>query len=103
MPKTYNDPRTKEEFLDRLLRYDFDGDIRSIGAEPASLVRTGPNSLEISFPKSGKTYELTVHRPRSDRGYPMAPFSDEERQNGRRIREAWEEPLPPETVQNRRM
>lgn len=64
MARTKRDPRTKEEFLDRILRYDFDGDIRNIGAEPASIVRTGPNSLRLTFPESDTTFEISVHRPR---------------------------------------
>lgn len=58
------DPRTKEELLDRMLSYDFDGDIRHLGVEPASIVRVGPNTLRLSFPDSGTVFELSVHRPR---------------------------------------
>lgn len=58
------DPRTKEELLDRMLSYDFDGDIRHLGVEPASIVRVSPNTLRLSFPESGTVFELEVHRPR---------------------------------------
>lgn len=58
------DPATKEELLDRMLRFDFQGDVRQLGAEPASITRLGPNRLQLSFPRSGKVYELEVHRPR---------------------------------------
>lgn len=58
------DPRSKEELLDRMLSYDFDGDIRHLGAQPASIVRQGPNRLLLAFPDSGKTFELEVHIPR---------------------------------------
>jgi hypothetical protein len=61
------DPSTKEELLDRMLRYDFKGDIRELGAEEASLTRLAANRLQLRFPKSGKVYELTVHRPRHER------------------------------------
>jgi hypothetical protein len=64
MARAKRDPRTKEEFLDRILRFDFDGDIRNIGAEPATIVRTGANALLLTFPESGVTFELSVHRPR---------------------------------------
>lgn len=60
------DPRTKEELLDRMLSYDFDGDIRHLGAEEASLVRTAPNKLLLSFPKSGRIYELVARLPRTE-------------------------------------
>lgn len=66
MARAKRDPRTKEEFLDRILRFDFTGDIREIGAEAASIVRTGPNSLKLTFPVSGQTFELTVHKPRGE-------------------------------------
>lgn len=59
-----NDPRTKEQLLDRMMSFDFDGDIRHLGVEPASIVRVSPNTLRLTFPDSGVTYELSVHRPR---------------------------------------
>lgn len=59
-----NDPKTKEQLLDRMLSFDFDGDIRHLGVETASIVRTGPNTILLSFPVSGITFELSVHRPR---------------------------------------
>lgn len=58
------DPRTKEELFDRMLSFDFDGDIRNLGAEPARLVRLAPNRLALEFPASGRTYELAVKIPR---------------------------------------
>lgn len=58
------DPKTKEDFLDRLLMADFDGDIRNLGAQPARIKRLAANALELVFPDSGVVYELTVHRPR---------------------------------------
>jgi hypothetical protein len=64
MARMKRDPRTKEEFLDRILRFDFDGDVRNIGAQPATIVRTGANSLQLTFPETGTTFELSVHRPR---------------------------------------
>jgi hypothetical protein len=58
------DPRTKEELLDRMMSFDFDGDIRHLGVEAASIVRVSPNTLRLSFPASGTVFELSVHRPR---------------------------------------
>lgn len=58
------DPKTKEQLLDRMLSFDFNGDIRHLGEETASIVRTGANKLELTFPASGVTFELEVHRPR---------------------------------------
>lgn len=58
------DPKTKEQVLDRILSYDFDGDIRHLGEEPASITRTGPHTLRLTFPASGTTFDVTVRRPR---------------------------------------
>lgn len=82
------DPRTKEELLDRMLSFDFDGDIRHLGAEPALIKRAGANRLTLTFPNTGRTYELSVHIPRDERagetrsfapvGGREAPFPSEE-------------------------
>lgn len=64
--RTKRDPRTKEDFLDRMLRYDFDGDIRNLGGTTASIVRIGANALRLTFPDSGVVFDLTVHRPREE-------------------------------------
>lgn len=58
------DPRTKEELLDRMLSFDFDGDIRNLGAEPASISRQSPHVLLLTFPASNTVFELSIHRPR---------------------------------------
>lgn len=77
-----NDPRTKEAVLDRMLSYDFDGDIRHLGVEPARLTRTARNRMLLTFPTSGITYELTVRRPRTenpkDETRSFAPKEDED-------------------------
>lgn len=64
MARTRRDPRTKEEFLDRMLSYDFNGDIRALGIEPATVQRLGPNALRLKFPDSGTVFDVTIHRPR---------------------------------------
>lgn len=64
MARVKRDPKTKEQLLDRMLSYDFDGDIRHLGEDTATIVRTGANTLLLSFPASGITFELEVHRPR---------------------------------------
>lgn len=58
------DPRTKEELLNKMLSFDFNGDIRDLGAEPATVQRQGPNSLLLKFPASGAVFEVSIHRPR---------------------------------------
>lgn len=62
MPK--RDPKTKEQLLDRMLSYDFNGDIRQLGAEPARIERIGANALRLTFPDTDTVFDLTVHRPR---------------------------------------
>lgn len=65
MPKySKHDPKTKREVVDRLLSYDFEGDIRQIGETPAKLERTGAQSFRVTFPESGRTYEFLVRIPR---------------------------------------
>lgn len=60
------DPKTKGEVVDRLLSFDFEGDIRQIGAEPARLERTGAQSFRVTFPASDRTYEFVVRIPRDE-------------------------------------
>lgn len=97
------DPRTKEELFDRMLSYDFDGDIRHLGVEPATIVRTSPNKLLLTFPDSGVTFELEVHRPRefsqaaaraAPRGQESRSFAREDDGLRRLEREPEEEPAP---------
>lgn len=76
MARSKRDPRTKEELLDRMLRFDFDGDIRNVGAEPATIVRDKANALLLKFPHSGVVFELSVHRPRE---YAQVARASEER------------------------
>lgn len=56
-------PRTKEEVINRLLSRDFDGDLSNLG-EPTQIRRTAPHIIELSFPRLGRTYELSVRIPR---------------------------------------
>lgn len=60
------DPRTKQELLDRMMSFDFDGDIRHLGAEEARLKRVAPNKIELQFPSSDKKFELVVRIPRGE-------------------------------------
>lgn len=63
-PRSKRDPRTKEEVLNRMLSYDFNGDIRDLGVLPATIQRTGPHTLRLIFPDSGTVFDFSVHRPR---------------------------------------
>lgn len=65
-PSRNRDPRTKQELLDRMMSFDFDGDIRHLGAEDAQLKRLAPNRVELRFPASDRTFELSVRIPRTE-------------------------------------
>lgn len=56
-------PRTKEELMNKMLSYDFDGDIRKLGPN-ARLERVNANALALTFPDIGRTYVLSVHIPK---------------------------------------
>lgn len=64
MPRKQHDPRTKEEVLNRMLSFDFHG-IPELG-EDVKIERTSPQTVELTFPKLGRTYELTVRIPREE-------------------------------------
>ena len=61
----HTDPRTKEQFLNRILSYDFDGDLANLGESKAVISRTAPNKVGVIFPTTGQTYELVVRKPRA--------------------------------------
>lgn len=57
------DPRSKEELLNKMLSFDFHG-IPDLG--DVQINRTSPQTVELTFPKLGRTYELTVRIPRDE-------------------------------------
>lgn len=60
------EPKTKEQFLNRMLMSDFSGDIRDLAADRnITLKRTSANKLELTFQASGQKFELVVRKPRS--------------------------------------
>lgn len=62
---TIAEPKTKEDILDRLTRIDFDGDLRHLG-QNVGVQRLKAHVLSLYFPNSGKTFLLTVHKPRPE-------------------------------------
>jgi len=58
-------PRTKEELLNKMLSFDFDGDIRTLGPE-TRIKRTAPNEITLEFPDIDRKYVLSVHIPREE-------------------------------------
>lgn len=61
----HTDPRTKEQLLNRLLSYDFDGDLANIGETRAAITRTAANRVDIRFPATGQHFALIVRKPRA--------------------------------------
>lgn len=59
-----SDPKTKEQFLNRILSYDFDGNFGSLGEGRITVSRIAPNKIAIRFPATGQYYELVVRKPR---------------------------------------
>lgn len=60
------EPKTKEQFLNRMLSIDFSGDIRDLAADRGvTLKRLSGNKLELRFEQSGQVFELVVRKPRS--------------------------------------
>lgn len=68
MPRLHKDPRTKEEFLNKMLAFDYDGDIRKIGGG-TSIVRLAPHIVRLTFPETGRTFDLEVHIPRAQEAW----------------------------------
>lgn len=74
------DPKTKEAVLNRMLSYDFSGDIRQLGIN-TRIERIAPHKVALDFPESGKRYILTISKPRpvSKRKAPIVePLSSED-------------------------
>lgn len=59
------EPKTKEEFLSRILAHDFSGDLRTLSPSGARLKRVAPNRLEVELPESGLVFELWIRKPKS--------------------------------------
>lgn len=73
------DPKTKAQLLDRMMSYDFSGDIHDLAAgRDLSLERIKPNAVRLKF-GGGSSFDLTVHKPRTlaqapaDSGKPDSP------------------------------
>lgn len=73
MPMTHQqggrraDPRTKEDFLDRMMARDFSGDLADLAAgRKLGLERLKPHVIRLRFGDSGKVFDLTIHKPRSE-------------------------------------
>lgn len=70
----YRDPKTKEDLLDRMTRIDFSGDLRDLGADHnVQLKRLKRHVLRLVFPTTGQSFDLTVHKPRSEAAPKRAP------------------------------
>ena len=61
-----HDPVSKMDFIDRILRRDFTGDLTSLAAERnLRMERISGNKIRLHFGTSGKIFDLAVHMPKS--------------------------------------
>lgn len=61
------DPRTKRELVDRLTSMTFNGDLRTLGARGADVLRSSPQSITLQFKDSGQLFELRIRKPNESR------------------------------------
>lgn len=60
------EPKTKEQFLNRMLMSDFSGDIRDLAADRnIQIKRASANVLDLTFLASGQHFQLVIRKPRS--------------------------------------
>lgn len=60
----YTDPRTKEDFVNRLLSFDFNGDFTDLGEDTAIVTRKASYAFTVKFPHTNQKYEVVVRKPR---------------------------------------
>lgn len=61
------EPKTKEQFLNRMLMSDFSGDIRDLAADRnVQIRRVSANVLDLHFLASDQHFQLVVRKPRSE-------------------------------------
>lgn len=59
-------PKSKREFVDRMLSYDFTGDIRDLFDHQCTLKRGGSNKIILRDAETGRDWILTVSLPRTE-------------------------------------
>ncbi len=89
--RAIRDPKTKADFIDRIMSYDFDGDIRHLGVQNAIIHRVRPHVIRLRFPDTGKEFELAVRLPRSEEAKQKMRSKRTKRQAPRRPRQAQQE------------
>lgn len=66
VPRT--DPKTKADLLNRMLQVDFSGDLHDLGADRlVEIRRQSEQSLLLTFPTSGRQYEVIIRCPKSEK------------------------------------
>lgn len=60
------EPKTKADFISRMMSFDFNGDIRSLFPAGCVLTRTGTNSIAITSLSTSKKWVLKVSLPRKE-------------------------------------
>lgn len=56
-------PRTKEEIVNRILSYDFDGDLRHLGPD-IEIERASAQSFYLHCRDINRTYEVIIRIPK---------------------------------------
>ena len=79
------EPKTKEQFLNRMLMSDFSGDIRDLAADRnITLRRASANVLDLTFNTTGQHFQLVVRKPRTPEQIAAAEAKREAKGKGRR-------------------
>lgn len=59
------DPTTKANLLDRMMSFDFSGDLRDLAVgRDLRMERIRANAVRLKFGNSGSSFDLTIHKPR---------------------------------------
>lgn len=64
----FKDPKTKGDFIDRMMSRDFSGDLKDLAVNgDIRYERIRPNALKIHFGSSNQDFELVIRKPRGPR------------------------------------
>ncbi len=61
----FKDPKTKADFIDRMMSREFSGDLKDLAVNnDLKYKRIRPNALALQFGASQQTFELVIRKPR---------------------------------------
>jgi hypothetical protein len=64
----FKDPKTKSDFIDRMMSREFSGDLRDLAVnQDLRMERAKPNVLSLHFGTSGQDFEMVIRKPRGPR------------------------------------